>query len=204
MKKIHEVKSNVSIFAKMTIIWSLTATFGLGQSSISSPILIRRRQTIARWNCISKADSFWAFYQGETQLQQIIICWGQTDSTSQIPLRLDCWTHDGHSFGIFSCVHHLTNMSLSDDFVTISWPSASLTITWPTYSKKESPLFSFFASSLTIAWPTSIFWALSCALDHHHTLSTTWPTNLKKTMPWPTRDQQIRKIGREKAIQRGR
>ena len=53
-----------SILAKMTIIWPLTSTFGLGQISITLLILIRWRQTIARWNCLSKADLIWAFKQG--------------------------------------------------------------------------------------------------------------------------------------------
>ena len=33
---IHKLKSKFSIFAKMSIIWPLTPTFGLGQSSISN------------------------------------------------------------------------------------------------------------------------------------------------------------------------
>ena len=47
-KKIHKLKTNFTIFAKMAIIRPLTPFFGLGQSSISSLILIRRRQMIAR------------------------------------------------------------------------------------------------------------------------------------------------------------
>ena len=38
---IYKLNSKFSVFAKMTIIRPLTPTFGLGQSSISSPILIR-------------------------------------------------------------------------------------------------------------------------------------------------------------------
>ena len=40
-ESIHILESKFSIFAKMAIIRPLTPTFGLGQSSISSPILIR-------------------------------------------------------------------------------------------------------------------------------------------------------------------
>ena len=45
---IHKLKPKFSIFAKMTILRPLTPTFGLGQSSISLPILIRWWQTMAR------------------------------------------------------------------------------------------------------------------------------------------------------------
>ena len=38
---IYILLENFSIFAKMTIIWPLTPTFGFGQTSIASPILAR-------------------------------------------------------------------------------------------------------------------------------------------------------------------
>ena len=42
--------------------YTVRATFVLGQSSISLPILIRWWQPMARWNCRTKADPFLAFY----------------------------------------------------------------------------------------------------------------------------------------------
>ena len=66
-----------------------------------------------------------------------------------------------------------------------------LTITWPTL------LFCvLLASPLFVTWPTCLFLTKKCAV------SATWPTNSKRNIPWPTRDQQIPKILRAKAIWR--
>ena len=53
-------------------IWvlKLIPTFGIGQSSISLPILIRWRQTIARWNCLGKMICFGPSGRGQTHLQK--------------------------------------------------------------------------------------------------------------------------------------
>ena len=66
----------------MTIIRPGTSTFGLGQTSISLPILVRRGQTISHWNRLTKGSSFLPSGRGQEQLQKINICWGQTDSTN--------------------------------------------------------------------------------------------------------------------------
>ena len=58
----------------MTIIRLLTPTFGLGQTSISSPILVRGGQMMARWNRLTKGSSFLPSGMGQEQLQKIIIC----------------------------------------------------------------------------------------------------------------------------------
>ena len=70
----------ISIFAKMDIIRPGTAIFGLDQTSIASPILVRWGQTMARWNRQIKRESYFPHNRGQEQLQKIIICWEQTDS----------------------------------------------------------------------------------------------------------------------------
>ena len=67
-KKIPSQK--FSIFAKITINQPLTPTFGLGQTSIASPILFCWWQTMARWNRLTNESCFGPFSRGQTQLRK--------------------------------------------------------------------------------------------------------------------------------------
>ena len=111
----------------------------------------------------------WYFYEFRNEL-----CCGYRITWST---QLDCWTQVGHSSATFSCVHHLTHISLRDyvlrDYhLTISVLDHHMTNTFQkthlfSHSWPSLDQHTFFVSSLTITWPTSLFWTLICALDHH-------------------------------------